>query len=84
MDDENIFGKSGNIFGSGKMRNLSKKLVKYLTEYQETQERIYQRYRKDVLLFDSMIESGNLLQADRITSEEYHMYMQVDTNTKGH
>ena len=48
------------------------------------QERIYQRYRKDVLLIDSMMESGNLLQADRITSDEYHMYMQVDTNTKGH
>jgi len=31
-----------------------------------------------------MIESGNLLQADRITTDEYHMYMQVDTNTKGH
>jgi hypothetical protein len=43
------------------MRNLSRKLVKYLNEYQETQERIYQRYRKDILLFDSMTESGNLL-----------------------
>jgi len=31
--DENIYGKSGNILGSGKMRNLSKKLIKYLTEY---------------------------------------------------
>jgi len=59
--DENIFGKSGSILGSGKMRNLSKKLIKYLTDYQETQERIYQRYRKDILIFDSMIESGNLL-----------------------
>ena len=48
------------------------------------QERIYQRYRKDVLLIDSMMESGNLLQADRITSDEYHMYMQVDTNTHLH
>ena len=46
------------------------------------QERIYQRYRKDVLLIDSMMESGNLLQADRITSDEYHMYMQVVRNTK--
>ena len=31
-----------------------------------------------------MLESGNLLQADRIDACEYNMYMQVDTNTKGH
>lgn len=37
-----------------------------------------------MLLFDSVFESGNLLRADRITSREYKMYMQVDTNTKGH
>jgi len=37
-----------------------------------------------VLLIDSIFESGNLLQADRINSEEYHLYMQVDSNTKGH
>lgn len=31
-----------------------------------------------------MIESGNLLQADRIAADEYQFYMQVDSNTKGH
>ena len=62
-------------FGTGRMKNLSRKMVKYLNDYQEMQERIQTRYRGDVLLIDSIFESGNLLQADRITSDEYHMYM---------
>ena len=36
------------------------------------------------MLFDSMFESGNLLQAERIDKSEYHLYMQVDSNSKGH
>jgi len=36
------------------------------------------------LLIDSLLESGNLLQAERLSSLEYHFYMQVDSNTKGH
>lgn len=31
--DENIYGKSGNNFGTGKMRNLSRRLQKYLQDY---------------------------------------------------
>ena len=42
------------------------------------------KYSGDVLLMDSMFESGNLLQADRVSRTEYRLYMQVDTNTRGH
>ena len=42
------------------------------------------KYNGDVILFDTIFESGNLLRADRITRCEYRLYMQVDTNTKGH
>lgn len=41
-------------------------------------------YNGDVLLIDSILESGNLLQADRIDKNDYNMYMQVDSNSKGH
>ena len=37
-----------------------------------------------MLLIDSIMESGNLLQADRIDKNDYNMYMQVDSNSKGH
>ena len=42
------------------------------------------QYSGDVLLIDSIFESGNILQADRTTASIYTLYMQVDTNTKGH
>jgi cytosolic carboxypeptidase protein 2/3 len=37
-------------------------------------------------MFDSIFESGNLLQAEKNGSMEntYNLYMQVDTNTRGH
>ena len=35
-------------------------------------------------MFDSIFESGNLLQAEMVSRVEYNLYMQVDTNTKGH
>jgi cytosolic carboxypeptidase protein 2/3 len=37
-------------------------------------------------MFDSMFESGNLLQADRSATniDHYNLFMQVDTNTRGH
>lgn len=69
---------------AGKIKNLSPKLVKYLSDLQEAQERLPRQFNNDCLLFDSVFESGNLLHADRIDSNQYNMYMQVDTNTKGH
>jgi hypothetical protein len=69
------------LLGSGEYKSLSFKLLKYLSDHEESQER---HYNNDVLLFDSMFESGNLLQADRIDANEYNLYMQVDSNSKGH
>ena len=46
--------------------------------------RLIRKYNGDVLLMDTIFESGNLLRADRITPSEYRLYMQVDTNTRGH
>ena len=66
------------------MQNLSNKLIKYLNEFEDLQESLQRKFNGDVLLFDSLFESGNLLQADRVTRTEYRLYMQVDTNTKGH
>ena len=66
------------------MQNLSNKLIKYLNEFEDNQERLQRKFDGDVLLFDSLFESGNLLQADRVTRTDYRLYMQVDTNTKGH
>ena len=70
--------------GTGKMQNLSSRLARYMNEYEERQEQLLRKYNGDVLLFDTIFESGNLLRADRITRAEYRLYMQVDTNTKGH
>ena len=69
--------------GSGKMKNLSNRLTRFLQDLLQKQEKLIKKY-KNVLLFDSVFESGNLLRADRLTSREYRLYMQVDTNTKGH
>jgi len=66
------------------MKNLSKKLIKFLKDFEESLAALKKKYLNDVLLFDSLFESGNLLQADRISREEYRLYMQVDTNTRGH
>ena len=46
--------------------------------------RLIRKYDGDVLMIDTVFESGNLLRADRITPHEYRLYMQVDTNTRGH
>ena len=43
------------------MKNLSPKLVKYLHDLEENQERLVKHYQGDVLLIDSIMESGNLL-----------------------
>jgi hypothetical protein len=36
------------------------------------------------LLFDSFFESGNLEKAEYVSPTEYNLYLNVDTNTKGH
>ena len=66
------------------MKNLSAKLTKYLKDYEEQKEKLQKHYQGDCLLIDSIFESGNILQADRIDTTDYNLYMQVDTNTKGH
>lgn len=72
------------LVGSGKCKNISNRLSRYVATLEDNQESLIKKYNGDVLLFDSLHESGNLLRADRITSREYRLYMQVDTNTKGH
>lgn len=72
------------LIGTGKCKNISNRLSRFVTTLEDNQESLIKKYNGDVLLFDSLHESGNLLRADRITSREYRLYMQVDTNTKGH
>ena len=55
-----------------------------MQELEESFARLIRKYNGDVLLIDTIFESGNLLRADRITPTEYRLYMQVDTNTRGH
>ncbi len=55
-----------------------------MQELEELAVRLIRKYNGDVLLIDTVFESGNLLRADRITPSEYRLYMQVDTNTRGH
>jgi hypothetical protein len=42
-------------------KNLSPRLIKYLADREDLQERILKFYNDDVLLIDSVFESGNLL-----------------------
>jgi len=57
------------------MQNLSNRLTRYLQELEESITRLMRKYNGDVLLFDTVFESGNLLRADRITPSEYRLYM---------
>ena len=70
--------------GTGKVQNLSIRLTRYMQDLEESMARLMRKYNGDVLLMDTIFESGNLLRADRITPSEYRLYMQVDTNTRGH
>jgi len=47
--------------GTGSMKNLSKKLMKFMKDYEESVIKLKKKYNNDVLLFDSVFESGNLL-----------------------
>lgn len=66
------------------MKNLSNRLSRYIQEFDDSVARLMRKYDGDVLIIDTIFESGNLLRADRITPSEYRLYMQVDTNTRGH
>jgi len=40
--------------------------------------------KEDCIVFDSQFEGGNLDTAIRVGKDEYHLYIRVDSNTKGH
>lgn len=44
----------------------------------------YQGIGPHCLLFDSFFECGNLERAEYVSPTEYNLYLNVDTNTKGH
>ena len=50
---------------------MSNKLIKYLTEFENTRKKLSQKYGGDILVFDSIFESGNLFQVDAISTTEY-------------
>jgi hypothetical protein len=70
--------------GTGLFKNLSIRLCKYLMTNVDKQNRVKQG--DSTLWFDSIFESGNLLQAQKSLTlkDTYNLFMQVDTNTRGH
>jgi hypothetical protein len=72
------------LLGPGHVNHLSSKLINYLQENEKQKKKLLAKYNNDVLIFDSIFESGNLLQAEIVNPTEYQLYMQVDTNTRGH
>ena len=82
--DKKISGLKTNLFaptllheklGSGNGKNLSIRFTRYLQELEESFVKLIRKYEGDVLLIDTVFESGNLLRADRITPSEYRLYM---------
>ena len=57
--------------GNGSAKNLSAKLLKYLTETNINKQRLIQKFKDEVLIIDSIFECGNLLQAEMLSSTEY-------------
>ena len=72
------------VLGPGHANHLSSKLINYLQETSKQKKKLLTKYNNDILIFDSIFESGNLLQAEYVSATEYQLYMQVDTNTRGH
>jgi hypothetical protein len=70
-------------FGEGGFKFLSAKLIKYVMT---NDDKIKNNKKNGHLWFDSIFESGNLLQAQRSLTvpNNYNLFMQVDTNTRGH
>ena len=51
---------------------------------EKQEEATYAGIGPSCLLFDSFFECGNLERAEYVTHGEYNLYLNVDTNTKGH
>lgn len=51
---------------------------------QTKQENQFNSVGPHCLLFDSFFECGNLEKAEYVSPTEYNLYLNVDTNTKGH
>lgn len=68
-----IFKKSlaPSPLGPGHVNHLSNKLIDYLQENQKQRKKLLSKYNNDILLFDSIFESGNLLQAEIVNPTEY-------------
>lgn len=83
--DKKVDPTHSSPFGTGVYGNLSNKLINYLLNVVERKKRLKTQFR-DLLWFDSLFESGNLLQAQKSLthSNTYNLFMQVDTNTRGH
>lgn len=50
-----------NLMGTGRNKNLSKRLTRYINQHKDNDRTLSQKFTGDVLLIDSMLESGNLL-----------------------
>ena len=46
-----------------------------MSELEDSMARLMRKYNGDVLIIDTVFESGNLLRADRISPTEYRLYM---------
>jgi len=53
-------------------------------QQQSVEENPYSAIGPHCLLFDSFFECGNLEKAEYVNPTEYNLYLNVDTNTKGH
>ena len=64
-------------FGTGAYQSLSGRLLKYLTHHNTRRDQLKQQYGDSCLMFDSIFESGNLLQAEKSPNLEntYNLYM---------
>ena len=59
------------MLGSGQISFLSNKLIKYLSDLDFYKKRLLAKYHNDVLLVDSVFESGNILHVEMINNSEY-------------
>lgn len=63
--------RTQSILGPGHVNHLSNKLINYLQENDKNRKKLVQKYMNDILLFDSIFECGNLLQAEVVSPTEY-------------
>ena len=71
------YEKMQSPFGSGNYQNISSHLLKYLVKFNERQKKLRAQHGTSFLLFHSMFESGNLLQAEKSATEKdsYNLFM---------